>query len=157
MSQLRKEDVQFHEGHWLLWITPEAGSTKTGNPRFVAVHPHLVEQGFVEFVRRQKAGPLFYDKTLARVADPKHPQHKKVGEKLCKWIRSKEVGVTDKRIKPNHAWRHTFKTKARSIGMDAGMREYMAGHAPRTEGEAYGEYPSEALAREIAKLPRFAS
>ena len=155
MSQLRKDDLQLHEGHWLLWITPEAGSTKTGNPRFVAVHPHLVEQGFVEFVQRQKAGPLFYDKKLARTADPKHPQHKKVGEKLCKWIRSKDVGVTDKRIQPNHAWRHTFKTKARGIGMDAGMREYMAGHAPRTEGEAYGEYPPEALAREIAKLPRF--
>ncbi len=156
MSQLRKEDVQFHEGHWLLWITPEAGSTKDGNPRFVAVHPHLLEQGFVEFVQSQKAGPLFYDKKLARMENPTHPQHKKVGEKLCKWIRSKEVGVTDKRVQPNHGWRHTFKTKARGIKMDVGMREYMAGHVPNTEGEAYGEFPPEALAREIAKLPRFA-
>lgn len=156
ISQLRKEDVQLHEGHWLLWITPEAGSTKDGNPRFAALHPHLFEQGFVEFVQRQKAGPLFWDKGLARTQNPTHPQHKKVGEKLCKWIRSNEVGVTDKRVQPNHGWRHTFKTRARAVGMDVSIRDYMQGHVPRTEGEGYGEYPPEALAREIAKLPRFA-
>ncbi|MGH6761196.1 MAG: DUF6538 domain-containing protein [Phyllobacterium sp.] len=155
MSQLRKEDVQEHEGHWLLWITPEAGSTKNGNPRFVALHPHLMEQGFIDFVQGQKAGPLFYDKKLARVQNPKHPHHKKVGEKICKWIRSKEVGVADERVQPNHGWRHTFKTKARGVGMDVSIRDYMQGHVPRTEGEAYGEYPPKALAREIAKLPRF--
>ncbi len=155
ISQLRKQDVQLHEGHWLIWITPEAGSTKDSHPRFVALHPHVLEQGFVEFVQSQKAGSLFYDKSLARTTDAKHPQHKKVGEKLCRWIRSKEVGVTDARIQPNHGWRHTFKTKARAVGMDVGMRDYMQGHVPATEGEGYGECPPEALAREIAKLPRF--
>jgi integrase len=155
ISQLRKQDVQQHDGYWLLWITPEAGSTKDCHPRYVALHQHLIEQGFLEFVKAQKAGALFYDKSLARNADAKRPQHKKVGEKLCKWIRSDEVGVSDIRIQPNHGWRHTFKTKARRARMDVGARDYMQGHAPATEGEHYGEHSADVLAAEIAKLPRF--
>jgi integrase len=156
ISQLRKQDVQLHDGHWLIWITPEAGSTKDSHPRFVALHPHVLEQGFIDFIQSRPNGPIFYDKKLARLGEEaKHPQHKKVGEKLCKWIRSKEVGVTDSGVQPNHGWRHTFKTKARGVSMDAGIRDYMQGHVPATDGEGYGEHPPEALAREIAKLPRF--
>lgn len=155
ISQLRKQDVQQHRGHWLLWITPEAGSTKDSHPRFVALHEHLIDQGFIDFVKAQRTGPLFYDSALARAENAKHPQHKKVGEKLCKWIRSQDVGVSDKRIQPNHAWRHTFKTMAREVTMDVGARDYMQGHAAATEGEEYGEHKAHVLAREIGKLPRF--
>ncbi|MGO7438269.1 DUF6538 domain-containing protein [Rhizobium ruizarguesonis] len=157
ISQLRKSDIVERDGFHLIWITPEAGTTKDSKARWVAVHSHLVELGFLRFVASSKNGPLFYDKSLARDPDSTHPQHKKVGEKLCKWIRSKEVGLTDDRLQPNHAWRHTFKTLARSAGMDTGARDYMQGHTPATEGEGYGEHLADVLSREIEKIPRFST
>ncbi|MGO8297950.1 DUF6538 domain-containing protein [Rhizobium ruizarguesonis] len=157
ISQLRKSDIAERDGFHLIWITPEAGTTKDSNARWVAVHSHLIELGFLKFVASSKNGPLFYDKSLARDPNSTHPQHKKVGEKLCKWIRSEEVGLTDDRLQPNHAWRHTFKTLARSAGMDVGARDYMQGHIPATEGEGYGEHLADVLSREIEKLPRFST
>jgi integrase len=153
IAQLRKQDVQYHDGHPLIWITPEAGTTKDGNARFVAVHSHLVEQGFLDFVRSRRTGPLFYDPSRHRGGTQGNPQYNKVGERLAKWVR--ELGIDDTRIRPNHAWRHLFKTEARGVLMDVGTRDYMQGHVPATEGEAYGGFKPHVLAHAIAKLPRF--
>jgi integrase len=153
IAQLRKQDIQEHDGHTLIWITPEAGTTKDGNPRFVAVHSHLIEQGFLDFVDSRQAGPLFYDPSRHRGGTQGNPQYNKVGERLAKWVR--QLGVDDTRIRPNHAWRHLFKTEARSVFMDVGTRDYMQGHVPATEGEAYGGFKPHVLAHAIEKLPRF--
>ncbi|MBY5826305.1 DUF6538 domain-containing protein [Rhizobium leguminosarum] len=153
IAQLRRHDIQEDGGHLLIWITPEAGSTKSRNPRFVAIHPHLIEQGFVDFVKAQPKGPLFYDPARHRGGKAGNAQYNKVSERLAAWVR--ELGVDDKRIRPNHAWRHLFKTEARAAFMDVGARDYMQGHVPATEGEAYGGYKPHVLAHEIAKLPRF--
>jgi integrase len=154
IAQMRKQDIQRHDGVWLMWITPEAGSTKNGAARFVAVHPHLVEQGFLNFVKRSKnEAPLFYDPARSRGGQDGNPQHKKVGERIAAWVR--KIGVDDDQIQPNHAWRHGFKTRARKVKMDVGARDYMQGHVAATEGEAYGEFEPDVLAHEIAKLQRF--
>ncbi|MBB2696102.1 UNVERIFIED_ORG: integrase [Rhizobium esperanzae] len=153
IAQLRKQDIQTHDGYLLISITPEAGSTKDRNPRFVAVHPHLLEQGFADFVRARRPGPLFYDPSKYRGGKAGNAQYNKVSERLAEWVR--ELGVDDPRIRPNHAWRHLFKTEARGVFMDVGARDYMQGHVPATEGEAYGGYKPRVLAHEIAKLPRF--
>ena len=42
---------------------------------------------------------------------------------------------------------------ARSVGMDAEIRDYLQGHAPRTEGEHYGEYPTAILKTAIDLIP----
>ncbi|OJU84749.1 MAG: hypothetical protein BGO06_09125 [Shinella sp. 65-6] len=153
ITQLRKQDIIKEEGHWLIRITPEAGSTKDSKARFVAIHPHLIEQGFLAFVQSKKIGPLFYDPARYRGGKDGNPQYKKVGERLAAWIR--ELGVDDENISPNHAWRHLFKTKARGVYMDVGARDYMQGHVPATEGEAYGGFEPHVLAHEISKLPKF--
>ncbi|TDX76218.1 hypothetical protein EDE05_117100 [Neorhizobium sp. R1-B] len=154
IAQLRKQDIQEHRGHWLLWITPEAGTTKDAKPRYVALHSHLVEQGFLQFVQTIKSGPLFYDPELSRGGSDAHPQYKKVGEKICSWIR-KDLGVKDDRIRPNHAWRHLFKTISRDVDMDDGATRYMQGHALNSEGDKYGSFRAGVLSREIEKIPRF--
>jgi integrase len=153
IAQLRKQDIQQHGEIWLMWITPEAGSTKNAQPRFVAIHPHLIEQGFLDFVGdiADKA-PLFFNPTRRRGGSDANPQYKKVGERLAAWIR--KIGVDDIRVRPNHGWRHSFKTTARKVRMDVGAREYMNGHAPSTEGESYGEFEPDVLLAEIMKLPR---
>tara|TARA_B100000678_G_scaffold55399_1_gene44423 strand:- start:696 stop:815 length:120 start_codon:yes stop_codon:yes gene_type:complete len=39
--------------------------------------------------------------------------------------------------------------------MDPEARDAIQGHAPKTEGEAYGEWPLDALREEMLKLKRY--
>lgn len=153
IAQLRKEDIQQKDGVWLFWITPEAGTVKDGNSRHVAIHPHLIEQGFLDFVRTTKPGPLFYSESRKRGGSIENPTSKKVGERLAAWVR--DEGFTDKRVAPNHAWRHRFKTLSRRHKLDVGARDYMQGHAAASESEEYGEFEPQVLLEEISKLPAY--
>ncbi|MGB3795751.1 MAG: tyrosine-type recombinase/integrase, partial [Alteraurantiacibacter sp.] len=152
ITQLRAEDVRSEKGIWIIYITPEAGGVKDGNSRTVALHPHLLDQGFLRAISG-KVGPLFYDPSLHRGGKNSHPQYKKVGEYLARWVR--QTGVADQNVGPNHGWRHRFKTQARIVGMDPETRDAIQGHVPRTEGEGYGGTPAEVSWREIKKLPRY--
>jgi hypothetical protein len=78
-------------------------------------------------------------------------QATKMGERLAKWVRS--LGIEG--VQPNHGWRHRFKTVARSVRMDSEARDAIQGHAPQTEGQAYGEWPLDALRAEVDKLGRY--
>lgn len=40
-------------------------------------------------------------------------------QRLGDWVR--EIGVTDQDVRPNHAWRHSFKRKASRAGIDRGI------------------------------------
>jgi integrase len=116
ITQLRAEDIKqarSRDGNSLIWvlkITPEAGTVKDGEEREVALHPHLIEQGFLDFVQTRQGKRLFYDPNKSRGGSPAHPQSAKAGERVAKWIRDK-VGIADPRIAPNHAWRHLFRSR----------------------------------------------
>jgi integrase len=152
ITQLRAEDVKQQNGIWAIYITPEAGSVKNGKARTVALHPHLVAQGFLRAISG-KAGPLFYDPSLHRGGSDGNPQYKKVGEFLARWVR--DLGVSDPHVWPNHGWRHRFKSQARLVGINPETRDAIQGHAPRTEGERYGETPLKVIWQAIRKLPTY--
>jgi hypothetical protein len=59
LIQLRRQDVRCEGEHWIIRLTPEAGSIKTNKFRDVPVHEHLVELGFLNFVRESATGHLF--------------------------------------------------------------------------------------------------
>lgn len=150
LTQLRKADVALVDGIWSLIITPEAGSVKNYKLRVVPLHEHLIEQGFLKFAQQCRRSTLFYTsdrKSGKAVLTP----YKKMGENLAAWIR--ELGVSDPNVAPNHGFRHRFKTVARRVGMDAEVRDYLQGHAPRTEGEHYGEFPTSVLKAAIDLIP----
>jgi integrase len=155
MTQLRAMDVHTYDGIWCVHIRPEAGTVKTSRARSVPIHPHLIEQGFLEFAA-QKTGetPLFYAIERQRKKDRKNPTYTSVGNKLADWVRQ-DLEITDPTVAPNHGWRHRFKTVARKAGLDAEKRDAIQGHAPRTEGENYGEVPPDVMLPEILKLPRY--
>jgi integrase len=73
---------------------------------------------------------------------------------LAAWVRN-DVGVTDKAIMPNHAWRHTFKTICLEAGIEERAADYMQGHASKGQGRRYGANTIPALAAQLAKFPRF--
>lgn len=58
-KDLREGDVRKAGDHWVIHITPEAGTVKTDQARDVVLHEHLVAKGFPEFVQASKAGHLF--------------------------------------------------------------------------------------------------
>jgi len=153
-SQLRAEDVFEEGGIWAVRITPEAGSVKTNEARVVPLHPHLIEQGFPDVVAAINSGPLFYDPSAQRVERDGSRHFKKVGERLAQWVRM-EVGVDDPHIKPNHAWRHTFKSMSYDAGIEERVADAIQGHAPKTTGRTYGSVSLAAKAEAIGRLPRF--
>jgi integrase len=159
ITQLRGMDVVKREGLWVIQITPEAGTVKTGKPRTVPLHEHLIEQGFIDFVKAKGSGRLFYnDQTPPKEANgdptnPSRPRSVKTRERLAAWVRS--LGVTDKAIRPNHAWRHTFKRRAARAGIEAGVRDAICGHSPRAVADQY-ETPTVAdMAEALKKFPRY--
>lgn len=152
ITQLRAQDVAQVDGIWTIHITPEAGPIKTSVARTVALHPHLVEQGFPA-VARKATGYLFFDPSRRRGGSDENPQSKKVGKFLADWVR--EIGVNDPNVQPNHGWRHRFKTVSRNVRMDPEIRDRIQGHVPRTEGEGYGDVSPRATLREVSLLPKY--
>lgn len=154
MAQLRRQDIaQNEEGIWYLTITPEAGSQKGNFARQVAIHPHLIDQGFIEAIKR-RSGPLFYDPTRARKGSVGNPQHKKVAQRVADWVRH-TVGLTDPELQPNHGWRHRFITIAKDIGMDGDIRRAIVGHAAIDEHGDYGDTLIRSSYRALAEFPRY--
>jgi hypothetical protein len=70
----------------------------------VPLHEHLIEQGFIEFVKASGKGPLFYNepKQPAGPDDPTNPRKQryvKAREHLAGWVR--DIGVNDPEVSPN--------------------------------------------------------
>ncbi|AJA08849.1 hypothetical protein SKP52_09705 [Sphingopyxis fribergensis] len=153
MAQLRAEDVaQTDDGIWYVIVTPEAGTQKGGFARKVALHPHLIEMGFVAAARK-RSGPLFYDPKRRRAGSTGNPQHKKVAQRVAEWVRS--LGITDKELQPNHGWRHRFITVARDVGMDPDVRREITAHAAKDQHGEYGDVFVRNSSRAIANFPRY--
>jgi len=163
ICQLRREDFRLVQKRWAVRLTPEAGTIKDREARIVPLHMHLIEDGLLTFIQGVGDGPLFYDPAALRRLgpdDPTNPRrfpHEKVANNLASWVR--ELGVTDKGIKPNHAWRHTFKTRALVAGIDSVVADYICGHSPKTVGTAYYALEGDAgwpgLVRAIDAFPRY--
>ncbi|MDE2284328.1 MAG: hypothetical protein KGK33_06910 [Hyphomicrobiales bacterium] len=158
ITQLRGSDVRQVEGIWTANLTPEAGVGKSGQARLVPLHDHLIEQGFLDFVRGVGDGPLFYKARLTKTANsdptkqPKLPAAQ-VRQRLASWVR--EIGVKDEHLSPNHAWRHTFKLIGRRFEERETLLDHICGHTPATEGGKYGEATLSDLADVIRRFPRY--
>lgn len=149
VAQLRKEDVRKVGKHWVIHITPDAGTVKTDQARDVVLHEHLVAKGFPEFAQGCKEGHLFL--TPAKKTGDVLGPLQGVKNRLAEFAR---VSVPDPRVQPNHGWRHRFKTVARSVGMDSRVVDAIQGHAPRTAGDDYGDVTVEAMALAMGKYSR---
>ena len=99
ITQMRSRDVMIVDGLHCVRITPEAGTVKDAKERIVPLHPHLIELGFVKFVRsRPKSAPLFYSLQRQRRSDRENPTYASVGNKLAEWVRN--LGIADPRVAP---------------------------------------------------------
>jgi len=158
LAQLRGIDVVNSSGIAAVKITPEAGTTKTGRTRTVPLHKHLIQQGFLEFVKSNGNGPLFYNepKDITATSDPtnpRKPRYVKAREHVASWVRC--IGINDPELSPNHAWRHTFKAVGFRCGIPEKVLDAIVGHAPASVGRGYGEPTLADKARELRKFPKY--
>jgi integrase len=105
ITQLRGGDVIERDGVHGLRITPDAGTVKNKKARVIPIHEHLIEQGFLQFVKNQGAGPMFYRvATHDGGSDPlkaKKPRYAQARQRLADWVR--DLGISDPELLPNHA------------------------------------------------------
>jgi integrase len=157
ITQLRCEDIEQRGQVHAMNFTPEAGTIKTRKPRRVPIHEHLIEQGFLDFVRKRGKGRLFYDEAEddgpSDPLNPKRPRSVSIRSRLAEWVR--KLGITDDELSPLHAWRHTFKQIADRAGISERTSDYITGHRHRTVGAAYGAPTLEDMAEAMRKFPRF--
>jgi integrase len=158
LTQLRGADVVERDGIYAMKISPEAGTTKNGKARSVPLHEHLIEQGFLAFVKASGKGPLFYNEPTQLAAsddptNPRKPRYVKAREHVAAWVR--DLGVNDPELSPNHAWRHTFKAIGDRSGISEKMLDAIVGHAPASVGRGYGEPTLADKAKELCKFPRY--
>jgi integrase len=151
ICQLRSEDIIQIEQIWCMKLDPEAGSLKTsGSERLIPLHPALIEVGFLDFVGKAKSGPLF-----ASLSPDKFGKRGGNGTKVIgRFVR--QLGLTDTRLSPSHSWRHRIKTSGRKYGLAQDILDAITGHGARSVADSYGEFPVEALFREISKIPKLA-
>ncbi|WP_322518289.1 DUF6538 domain-containing protein [Rhodopseudomonas palustris] len=148
ICQLRSEDIKQIDGIWCMAFAPEAGSLKTsGSERIIPVHPALIEAGFLKFAATVKSGPLF-----AELAPDKFGKRGGNGTKVVgRFVR--QLGLKDPRLSPSHSWRHRIKTSGRKFGLAQDILNAITGHGAKSVADSYGEFPVEALYREISKIP----
>jgi integrase len=149
VAQLRKEDFREEKDISYLRITPEAGAVKGRRYRDIPLHPQLVQEGLLAFVRSHAPGYLFFS---AKTPEDAIKKANSVAGKVSQWVRN-DVQITDDRISPSHAWRHRFKTECIRSDVPPDYAEVLMGHEDGRAARGYGDYPIAALAREIGKLP----
>lgn len=148
VAQLRKQDVFQSDGIWAFRITPAAGRVKTNVSREVAIHPQVIELGFVDFVHAADAGYLFMSGGEAGNILGKL---KALTNRLAAFARET---IKDENVAPNHGWRHRFKTVGMEAEIPARVLDAIEGHSPRSEGERYGDVTLRTMSAAMEKFPR---
>lgn len=165
VAQIRKSDVVEFDGHWAIAITAEAGTVKTNSTWHVPLHPHLIEQRFLDFVKEAKDGHLFLTprpdlyRPQAKTSRTKDPRGilgplQSVKNKLAAFAR--EVVPGPGGPAPNHGWRHRFKAKAREYGIDPEVRNAFADHSSVGVAGSYGKDALyAAMVAALSKIPPY--
>ena len=151
LAQLYVEDVRLTDGIYHLSI--EANDTdksvkNAGSNRQVPLHDDLITLGFIDYVNSlsgsQRLFPALKLGGDGRYAAP-------VGRWITKYFR--ETLNVGHNVRVFHAFRHTFKTKARLAGIPKDVADVINGHSSGDVSGTYGEYPLQLLKSEIDKLP----
>lgn len=148
LTNLRREDIRSEGGIAFMHLRV----TKTGEPRTVPIHAHLIEQGFLAFVEACVLGPLFYDPKRHGKRSSTSPAELQ-GHKVGKWVR--ETVKLDPGVDPNHGWRHTWKTRALGAGIEERLRDAITGHRVASVGRQYETPTLRMLADAMSRFPRY--
>ncbi|WP_237709884.1 site-specific integrase [Stutzerimonas stutzeri] len=161
IAQMRASEVRKSEdGIWYLDLmsTPEEdGNDKRtmktlGSHRAVALHPDLIELGFLDYVAAlPQGGQLFPLLTPNPDGWYGHNFGKRWGEYL------KKVADLQSPVRPSHGFRHAFKTMCREAGVPEEIHDAMTGHDNGSVSRKYGErHLLRVQLEHLARLPSIA-
>jgi integrase len=162
IAEASTKDVCQIGGMWCIKILlddreEDASLKNLESHRIVALHSALIDrEGFLDYVdsvrREFGEGPLFPMLKPDRDGRRGNP----ASRKISKWMRDK-LKIEDKRIAPNHSWRHTFESTHRNE-LEPPTREDTVNHITgRSQGGAsgrhYGIYEIRRDHIEIERMP----
>src|ERR1700730_3093525 len=162
IAEASTKDVCQIGGMWCMKILlddreEDASLKNEESHRIVALHSALIDrEGFLDYVdsvrREFGEGPLFPMLKPDRDGRRGNP----ASRRISKWMRNK-LKIKDKRIAPNHSWRHTFESVHRNE-LDPPTREDTVNHITgRSQGGAsgrhYGIYEIRGDGIEIERMP----
>ncbi|MDH4869317.1 site-specific integrase [Pseudomonas sp. BN515] len=154
IAQLYVSDVrQQDNGQWFIRIIddrPDKSVKTDSSRRDVPLHDDLIALGFLELVKGKQADARVFPQ-LVKVADGFAGIVSKGWRPLTqRW------GIYRQGRNPLHAFRHTFKTLAREVGIPKEVSDWITGHAAENEGDRYGVNPLSRMVEEMQKLPSIA-
>lgn len=116
--------------------------------RKVPIHNDLIDLGFLSYIKSLKNSKRLFPK-LTIGGDGTYGDN--VGDWLGLYFRNKLK--VNSQLRPIHAFRHTFKTNARLVGMSKDVHDTITGHNSGDVSSSYGHYPLELLHQEINRVP----
>lgn len=150
MTQLRKEDVRQEGERWIIRISPEAGTVKTGQYRDVPLHVQVIELGFQSFVEAAENGPLFHG---AKAPSKYVAGSQATAGRLSKWLH--DLNLVPTGLQPSYGWRHRFKTLGLDTGASDRVLNGIQGHPGKTASDGYGDVTIAAKLRVIDGLSAY--
>lgn len=150
IAQLRKEDVRQECDLWVIRLTPDAGTIKTGMFRDVPLHPQIIAEGFIDYVESADPGPLFHNGT-----NPERFKWKGelTSNKIGAWLRKEKL--VPEGLQPTHAWRHRFKSQCIELNILPRVYDAIQGHTGTSASDGYGDVSLKAKADAIKRLPAY--
>ena len=148
LTYLRKQDIRQEGDSFVMHLW----KTKTGTTRTVPLHQHLLDRGFLDFVRASGSGPLFYD-PIRHNAKAITPPAEMRAQKIAAWVR--DAANLDMAVDPNHGWRHTWKSIALGVGIPERVSDAITGHAVRSVARRYETPAIDVLIAAMVKFPRY--
>ena len=133
VGQLLTADIMQKDGVWCFNFRRGEGQSLKNNSsvRYVPIHHHLIDLGFLEYVQGTTTQRLF-DKV------PNTNKYGKTTSVLSTWWGNivRGQGVDPKA--PAHEFRHTIKSELRELGVPDSTSDRITGHGPANEGAGYG-------------------
>ena len=164
VCQSSKADVVIMDGVHVLRIHDEGEDDEVrsikneDSRRDVPIHPALIAEGFLNYVAGLPAGSaLFPDAKPDKVFGQRGIE---AGRKVSRWLKA-DLKIVDRKISPNHSWRHWFIGACRGVQMHPEVRSALTGHSAKADESAqYGagmgsfiKVLAEALATVPSPLP----
>jgi integrase len=159
LSQMHPSDVYeapyddaegVHRTAWVLGITDreEGQEVKTGSSRrVIPIHAELIRLGFLEFAEAAKGRSRLFHELKPDI----------MGAESGNWSKwfgkyKRAQGVTDTTV-VFHSLRHTWKARAREVGIEEAVSDAITGHTGGGVGRDYGgAYPLRPMVEAMARF-----
>jgi integrase len=133
-------DIERLGRYWVLNIRldyrdADASIKTNSSHRKVPLHPALIAEGFIDYVNGlPQSGPLFPSLKPDKFGSKAGSATKKLGPLVG------SLGIKDKRLSPNHSWRHRLIDECRRIPIREDIEHALTGHAQEGTAPDYGEF-----------------